>query len=75
MDSTNGVVMTTGPVKQGVKLLAEPLKIGLGICLTVIEAHLDSSSDCNCWLARGICCSRGTKRWISLGGIGEKGNG
>ncbi|KAI7751280.1 hypothetical protein M8C21_003872 [Ambrosia artemisiifolia] len=48
MDSTNDIVMSTGPDqrywKQGVKLLAEPLKIGPGRCSTVIEAHFDSSS-------------------------------
>ncbi|KAF5755258.1 putative methyltransferase [Helianthus annuus] len=49
MDSTNDIVMSTGLGyqrywKQGVKLLAEPLKIGPGICSTVIEAHFDSSS-------------------------------
>ncbi|KAJ0433260.1 putative methyltransferase [Helianthus annuus] len=52
MDSTNDIVMSTGPDqrywKQGVKLLAEPLKIGPGICSTVIEAHFDSSS-APCW--------------------------
>ncbi|XP_076943445.1 protein arginine N-methyltransferase 7-like [Bidens hawaiensis] len=49
MDSTNDVVMSTGPDqrywKQGVKLLAEPLNIVQpGICSTVIEAYFDASS-------------------------------
>ncbi|KAD3641178.1 hypothetical protein R6Q59_003807 [Mikania micrantha] len=49
MGSTTDIVMSTGPDqrcwKQGVKLLAEPIKIiQPGICSTVIEAYFDSSS-------------------------------
>ncbi|KAI3813061.1 hypothetical protein L1987_17775 [Smallanthus sonchifolius] len=48
MDSSTDIVMSTGPDqrywKQGVKLLAEPLKIAPGICSTVIEAYFDSAS-------------------------------
>lgn len=51
MDSTNNIVLSTGPDqrywKQGVKLLAEPIIVAKnvhGICSTVLEASFDSSS-------------------------------
>ncbi|XP_071705417.1 protein arginine N-methyltransferase 7 [Rutidosis leptorrhynchoides] len=53
MDSTNDIIVSTGPDqrywKQGVKLLSEPLVVGNnenvnGICSTVVNAFFDSSS-------------------------------
>nr|GEX32015.1 protein arginine N-methyltransferase 1.6 [Tanacetum cinerariifolium] len=78
MDSTNDIVMSTGPDhrywKQGVKLLGEPLMVGKnvsGICSTVIEASFDSSSGELLTLSRNRCIGWGCSLAIPVRGRGR----